>query len=1004
MSSDRRPPRAHLPLGPLVPLIASALVLAGCAAGGATADGSAGASATAASPATVEAPTTLIRGARLIDGTGAAARGADVRIRGDRIAEVGRLDARPGERVVDAAGLALAPGFIDTHSHHSGALLRLPDAAGAVSQGITTIVAGQDGGSWHPLSEYFRRVEETGVAVNVASYVGHGTIREEVMGEDFRRAATADEVAAMTRLLRRDMDAGALGLSTGLEYDPGIYSTTGEVVTLARAAGERGGRYISHMRSEDRALFDAIRETIVIGQQAAIPVQVSHMKLAMKSLWGRADELIALLDSARAAGVDITADVYPYTYWQSTMTVLFPERRFDDREAATFALDELAPPEGMLIARYAAEPRYEGRTLADVAGERGEDPVTAYMALIARSQAEDADESIIATSMDEGDVARLLQWPHTNVSSDGGLDGAHPRGFGAFTRVLGPMVREGHLSLEEAVHKMTALSAAHTGIEGRGVIRPGAFADLVLFDPATVADRATPESPHARSVGIHQVWVNGAVVYENGGTTGARPGRVVRRGDGADGARASIAASARTAGPDRAGAVPPLALDTAGMDSVFRAYDSSRAPGCAVGVMRAGELAFGRGYGMADLDHGIALDPASVFRIGSVSKQFTAAAIALLAQEGAISLDDPVRRHIPELPDFGPRFTIRSLLHHTSGARDYLTLMSLAGKRDADWYTDDDVVAMLRRQTAPNFEPGSEHLYSNSGYFLLSQIVKRVTGLTLAEYARDRMFEPMGMRRTHFHDDPTVIVPDRAMGYAPADDGGYRISMTTLPMIGDGGVFTSIEELAAWDRNLDAGSLVGGAAFVDAMHDRVALTGGDTISYALGLVHGRHRGLRTVSHGGAFVGYRAASLRYPDEAVSIYTLCNRADADPSGLNLEVGGVVLGARMEPAVEGPAAGRPERERVDTLSLAVEELRAYEGAYHAEELDAVYRITLDSGALQLHVGNWLDGGMAPIGEDVFRRGPLTLRFEREAGRIAGFVLDAGRVRGIRFSRSKN
>ena len=528
-------------------LLAFAVVLAGCAAGGVPGDPA----VAAARPAPDRAETTLIRGARLIDGTGAAARTADVRIDGDRIADVGRLEPRPGERVVDAAGRALAPGFIDTHSHHDAALLRLPDAAGAVSQGITTIIAGQDGGSHLPISEFFRQVEETGVAVNVASYAGHGTIREAVMGDDFRRAATADEVAAMTRLLRRDMDAGALGLSTGLEYDPGIYSTTDEVVTLARAAGERGGRYISHMRSEDRTLFDAIRETIAIGRAADIPVQVSHMKLAMKSLWGRADELIAVLDSARAEGVDITADVYPYTYWQSTMTVLFPERRFDDRDAATFALEELAPPEGMLIARYAAEPRYEGRTLADVAGERGEDPVDTYMALIERSQSEDAEESIIATSMDEANVARLLQWPHTNVSSDGGLDGAHPRGFGAFTRVLGPMVRAGHLSLETAVHRMTALSAAHTGIEGRGVIRPGAFADLVLFDPAAVSDRATPESPHARSVGIDRVWVNGAVVYQNGETTGARPGRVVRRGEAA-GTNASEHGGDRAAAVDRA--------------------------------------------------------------------------------------------------------------------------------------------------------------------------------------------------------------------------------------------------------------------------------------------------------------------------------------------------------------------------------------------------------------------------------------------------------------------
>lgn len=474
---------------------------------------------------------TVIVGARVLDGTGAPARLADVRVSEGRVAAIGEIRPWPRDTVVDGAGLVLAPGFIDTHSHHDRGLLEIPDALGAVSQGITTIVVGNDGGSPFPLADFFRSVADSGVAVNVASYAGHGTIRRHVMGDDFRREATPGEVDAMRRLLRRELDAGALGLSTGLEYDPGIYSSTDEVIALAREAAAAGGRYISHMRSEDRALWEAVDETIRIGREADIPVQISHMKLAMKSLWGRADELIARLDRARAAGVDITADVYPYTYWQSTMTVLFPERDFHDRAAAEFALRELAPPEGMLIARYEPEPAYEGRTLAEVARERGEDPVTAYMALVQRAVAADAAESIIATSMREDDVVRLLRWPHTNVSSDGALAGAHPRGFGAFTRVLGPMVRDGHLSLEEAVRKMTALAAEHVGLGGRGVLRVGAAADLVLFDPASVVDRAAPAAPRATSEGIRAVWVNGDVVYRDGATTPARPGRVLRRAD-----------------------------------------------------------------------------------------------------------------------------------------------------------------------------------------------------------------------------------------------------------------------------------------------------------------------------------------------------------------------------------------------------------------------------------------------------------------------------------------
>ena len=942
-------------------------------------------------PSTSGVTGTVIVGARVLDGTGAPGRAADVRIVDGRITAVGEVEPGLRDVVVDGAGLVLAPGFIDTHSHHDRGLLEIPDALGAVSQGITTVVVGNDGGSPFPLADFFRRVVDTGVAVNVASYSGHGTIRRAVMGDDFRREAAPAEVEAMRRLLRRELDAGALGLSTGLEYDPGIYASTDEVIALAREAAAAGGRYISHIRSEDRALWEAVDETIRIGREAGLPVQISHMKLAMKSLWGRADELIARLDRARAAGVEITADVYPYTYWQSTMTVLFPERDFHDREAAEFALRELAPPEGMLIARYEPEIAYEGRTLADVARERGEDPVTAYMALVQRAVADDAGESIIATSMREDDVARLLRWPHTNVSSDGALAGAHPRGFGAFTRVLGPMVREGHLSLEEAVHRMTALSAAHVGLEGRGSLRVGAPADLVLFDPATVTDRATPDEPHAVSEGIRMVWVNGVLVLRDGRTTGARPGLVLRRSDPRPG-------SGPPPAPRRAG--DARTVPVAAIDSIFAAYDDTRSPGCALGVIRDGELAFARGYGMADLEHGVPLSSRSVFRIGSVSKQFAAAATILLAREGTISLDDPVRRWIPELADFGSAFTIRRLLNHTSGVRDYLTLMSLAGKRDEDWYSDQDVLDILARQTAPNFAPGSDHLYSNAGYFLLSQIVKRASGRTLAEYAAERMFGPLGMRDTHFHDDPTRLVPARAVGHAPVEGGGYRISTTTLPMIGDGGIFTSIEDLVAWDRNLDAGATVGGPGFVAEMHRRGILDSGDTLDYAMGLVHGAHRGLRTVSHGGSFVGFRAASIRYPDERVSIYTLCNRADADPMRLGRRVGEVVLGDRMTPATDAPA-DRPAPPRADTLPVSPRAAAAFEGVFYSDELDARYRVIADGAELRLAVGNWLDGPLARIGEDVFRRGGLTLRFEREAGRVDGFLLDAGRVRGIRFRR---
>ena len=289
------------------------------------------------------------------------------------------------------------------------------------------------------------------------------------------------------------------------------------------------------MRSEDRDFWAAIDEIVAIGREAKLPVQISHIKLAMRSLWGAAPRLLALLDAARRSGVDVTADIYPYLYWHSSLTVLFPERNFEDLEAAEFALREVAPPEGLIVARYLPEPSYAGKTLAAIAEARGEPPARTLIELIRRAEALKAAgqtgvENIIATSMVEGDLEQLLAWPQTNLCTDGQLDGRHPRGYGSYPRVLGRYVRERKvLALEEAVRKATALAADHAGVSGRGRLVPGAFADLVLFDPAKVGDRATTDEPHAVATGIERVWVNGAVVYANGRVTGAHPGRVLRR-------------------------------------------------------------------------------------------------------------------------------------------------------------------------------------------------------------------------------------------------------------------------------------------------------------------------------------------------------------------------------------------------------------------------------------------------------------------------------------------
>ncbi len=316
------------------------------------------------------------------------------------------------------------------------------------------------------------------------------------------------------------------------------YRAVGEILALAHTTADAGGRYISHVRSEDRHFWEAIEELLTIGREAKLPVQISHVTLAMQSLWGQADRLVRRLDQARAEGIEVTADIYPYPYWHSTLTVLFPERDYKDRTEAEFAVTQVSTPAGLKLGVYRPNPEFTGRTVAEVAQALGVDSVSALIELVDRAERMRAEggtdvESVIGTSMIEPDITTLIRWPHTNFCTDGSLAGRHPRGFGSYPRFLGRYVREqGVLSLAEAVHRASALAADQVGLRDRGRIAPGQAADLVLFDPAAVIDRATPDDPHALSEGIVMTWVNGEVVYREGRTTGARPGQVLRRSVG----------------------------------------------------------------------------------------------------------------------------------------------------------------------------------------------------------------------------------------------------------------------------------------------------------------------------------------------------------------------------------------------------------------------------------------------------------------------------------------
>lgn len=382
----------------------------------------------------------LIKNAMIVDGSGTEGYPGDVRFGPDGIIAVGNLEVLETDQVIFAKGLVLAPGFIDTHSHHDNELDGAPNALAAISQGITTIVVGNDGQSNFPLDDFKRKIETNPPAVNVASYTGHGSMRFEVMGADCKREATDEEIAQMQILLAGELQSGSLGLATGLEYDPGIYSKTDELIALAKTAAAAGGRYISHMRSEDRAFDDAVEELLLIGREAELPVQISHMKLAAVDIWGQADRVLRRLEAARAEGIDVTSDVYPYTYWQSTLTVLLPDRDFHNLDAARFALEKLAPADGLTLAVYAPDPALVGMTVAEIAAARGKSDEATYLQLIRDAYEgfsveelaalEEPRESVIGVSMSEEDVATLIGWQHANICSDGATDG-HPRGHGA---------------------------------------------------------------------------------------------------------------------------------------------------------------------------------------------------------------------------------------------------------------------------------------------------------------------------------------------------------------------------------------------------------------------------------------------------------------------------------------------------------------------------------------------------------------------------------------------
>jgi len=478
----------------------------------------------------------LIKNAFIYNGSGDKRIFADVRVEGDLIKKIGSLDANENDIIWDANGLALAPGFIDPHSHHDTKLMKKRAPESALAQGITTIVSGLDGGAstfgdpFISIKHNFSVFEKTPAAINLAYFAPHDTYREIVMGDDFKRSAKVDELDQMITMLRRDMEAGALGLSTGLEYEPSLYSNIQEVIELAKVAVEYDGKYSSHIRSEDIKVIEAIDEVITIAREAKIPANISHIKLAMYELHGDAPLVIEKLNNARKSGLNITADIYPYDGWKAPMAILMPSRNYEDRDAAEYALNSIASPSSITITDYEGEPTYTGKTLEELALEKNIDPVDLMMELLQRAERDDLYERVIGRNIGEADIETFMKWPFTAITTDGGIDDSHPRGQGAFARVFTRYVRENKvISLSEAIRKMTSLPASNLGITDRGLIKKGYAADLVLFDPSIIRDNATFENSLQYSSGISAVWVNGVLVWNNDAATEARPGQIIRR-------------------------------------------------------------------------------------------------------------------------------------------------------------------------------------------------------------------------------------------------------------------------------------------------------------------------------------------------------------------------------------------------------------------------------------------------------------------------------------------
>jgi len=731
----------------------------------------------------------VIRGGRVVDGTGAPSYVADLGIDDGRIIRIGRLTDVKAEVVIDAAGLIVAPGFIDMMGQTASPMV--DDAKSAINlltQGITTINAGEGASAaplsdddgrrkgWTTMAEYFTLLESNGLPVNVVQTVGHTQVRRIVLG-DVERRPTDDELKRMQALVREGMEAGAIGVSTALIYPPAVYAETEEIAALAAVAGEYGGRYYTHMRNEGDRLLEAIDEALEIGRVGNSPVHIFHLKAAGRQNWGKMQLAIAKIRAARADGEQVTADIYPYVNNGLGIAALIHPRHFtdgyerlrsrlEDEKLRAEIRKEMESTDGWenwfrhsshdwsrIIIGRSNNSKYEdldGQSVAAIAKAKGEDPWDTFFNLV-RSGAFALPETMT-------DANKILAMQQNFVSfctdvgpAGGGRIASHPRAFGSFPRLLSRYVRDlGAISLERAVAQASAAAANDVLAYDRGRISEGLAADVIVFDYEELTDRADFANPHALSEGMKHVVVNGQLVLNDGKLTDALPGRVLR----GPGFREETAAYNVSSGED---------------DERFASFDrlmhefmkEHSVPGASIAVTDQGRVVFSRGYGYSDVAAKEFVQPTNLFRIASISKPITAVAILQLVEQKKLKLDDKVFEVLNSEDDIkaaGDKFdlrlrvlTIRHLLEHRGGWDRNQSFDAMfqsvrfAKQVGVDAPADQTAVIKAMFSQKLDFDPGEQYAYSNFGYCLLGRVIEKVSGREYAEYVKEKVLARIGI-------------------------------------------------------------------------------------------------------------------------------------------------------------------------------------------------------------------------------------------------------------------